>query len=185
MCAAKSKRAPSAPGRKPAYQNTFAFKHNKGSKKTAHILGIAHRGLCQRCHEQIEWRKKYRKYKPLKQPRKCNGCDSRAIKRAYHTLCDSCAGARGVCAKCGRQPQRDPLSSGGNSGGEGSDAMSAENILIGRLRERDKRTVRRRLAAGDRIVEEEGKLLMRAAQEDAEMDEGAEIVVRNNEEDVT
>ena len=55
-------------GKKPAHQNKVAFHHNKGSKKTARILSLPNQGLCGRCHEKIEWRKKYRKYKPLKAP---------------------------------------------------------------------------------------------------------------------
>jgi hypothetical protein len=84
----------------PRHQNKFAFKHNKNSKKTKVIKQITHGGLCRRCFEKIEWRKKYRKYKPLSAPAICNECHQRTVKRAYHTLCDSCAGGRGVCAKC-------------------------------------------------------------------------------------
>lgn len=52
----------------PKHQNTFAFKHNPKSKKTERILSLPIRGLCEKCRKQIEWRKKYRKYKPLTQP---------------------------------------------------------------------------------------------------------------------
>lgn len=54
----------------PKHKNSFAFKHNPNSKKTKVILAINHAGLCAHCNEIIEWRKKYRKYKPLKHPRK-------------------------------------------------------------------------------------------------------------------
>jgi len=84
----------------PAHQNSFAFKHNKGSKKTAVIREIVHGLLCERCRAKIEWRKKYRKYVPLKAPAVCNACHEKTVKRAYHTLCNACAGARGACAKC-------------------------------------------------------------------------------------
>ena len=43
-----------------------AYYHNPKSKKTARILSINHSGLCKRCNEVIEWKKQYRKYKPLK-----------------------------------------------------------------------------------------------------------------------
>lgn len=52
----------------PKHQNGFAFKHNPKSKKTNYILSLPNEGLCQRCHDQIEWRKSYRKYKPLTKP---------------------------------------------------------------------------------------------------------------------
>ena len=86
--------------RRPAHQNTFAFKHNPNSRKTKTILALPNTGLCARCHDLIEWKKKYRKYKPLDRPRKCTGCAAPAIKLAYHVLCQPSAGARGVCAKC-------------------------------------------------------------------------------------
>ena len=48
-------------GRAPKHQNTFAFKHNPGSKKTEKILSSPNVGVCKRCYDKIEWRKKYRK----------------------------------------------------------------------------------------------------------------------------
>lgn len=77
-------------GRPPAHQNTFAYAHNPKSKKTDHILGLPNLHVCRRCHEKIEWRKKYRKYKPRTQPGKCNICQQRRVMAAYHTICESC-----------------------------------------------------------------------------------------------
>ena len=65
---------------RPKHQNEFAFKHNPKSKKTDKILNSPNIHVCRRCHEKIEWRKKYRKYKPLTQPAKCNICQKRNIK---------------------------------------------------------------------------------------------------------
>jgi hypothetical protein len=48
-------------GRPPAHQNTFAFRHNPKSKKTEKILSSPNVGVCNRCRDKIEWRKKYRK----------------------------------------------------------------------------------------------------------------------------
>ena len=56
--------------RRPAHQNKVAFHHNKNSKKTKVILSLPNEGLCRKCHEVIEWKKAYRKYKPLTQPKK-------------------------------------------------------------------------------------------------------------------
>ena len=78
-------------GRAPAHQNKYAFRHNPKSKKTDKILASPNVGVCRRCHEKIEWRKQYRKYKPLTQPGKCNLCQRRNIKAAYHTICGDCA----------------------------------------------------------------------------------------------
>ena len=78
-------------GRAPAHQNKYAFRHNPKSKKTDKILASPNVGVCRRCHEKIEWRKQYRKYKPLTQPGKCNLCQRRNVKAAYHTICADCA----------------------------------------------------------------------------------------------
>eukprot|EP01111_Echinosteliopsis_oligospora_P004749 TRINITY_DN1781_c3_g1_i1.p1 TRINITY_DN1781_c3_g1~~TRINITY_DN1781_c3_g1_i1.p1 ORF type:complete len:243 (-),score=95.10 TRINITY_DN1781_c3_g1_i1:74-802(-) len=82
------------------YKNTFAFKHNPGSAKTAKILALPNEGLCNKCHSIIEWRKKYRKYKPLTTPRRCSHCEQKTVRRAYHNLCEGCSQKLGVCAKC-------------------------------------------------------------------------------------
>jgi hypothetical protein len=76
--------------RTPKYQNKFAFEHNLKSKKTAIILASPITHFCRRCHDKIEWRKQYRKYKPLTQPAKCNGCQKRNVLAAYHTICTAC-----------------------------------------------------------------------------------------------
>ena len=86
--------------RAPAYQNGFAFKHNPNSRKTKVILSIPNTGLCARCHDIIEWKKKYRKYKPLDKPRKCTSCHKLSVKLAYHVICGDCSSAKKVCSKC-------------------------------------------------------------------------------------
>ena len=77
-------------GHTPAHQNKFAYKHNPKSKTTAKILASPNTHVCRRCHDKIEWRKQYRKYKPLTQPSRCNGCQKRNVLAAYHTICNSC-----------------------------------------------------------------------------------------------
>lgn len=88
--------------RPPAHQNQTAFKHNKSSKKTKKILDSPISDLlCPSCKNVIEWRKQYRKYKPLTVPKKCTSCQQKTIKSAYHTRCDPCSSKAKVCAKCG------------------------------------------------------------------------------------
>ena len=77
-------------GHTPAHQNKFAFKHNPKSKTTDKILDSLNVHVCRRCHDKIEWRKQYRKYKPRSQPGACNGCKKRNVLAAYHTICESC-----------------------------------------------------------------------------------------------
>lgn len=49
--------------KKQAYKNKFAYTHNKNSKLTAVIAREPLDLLCPRCHSQLDWKKKYRKYK--------------------------------------------------------------------------------------------------------------------------
>ena len=58
-------------------------------------------GVCQRCKEIIDWKIKYKKYKPLTAPKTCNKCHQKAITQAYRTICRNCASTLKVCEKCG------------------------------------------------------------------------------------
>lgn len=52
------------------HQNTFKYQHNKSSKRTKEILGSPIEGVCDKCFKVLEWKKDYRKYKPLTVPKK-------------------------------------------------------------------------------------------------------------------
>ena len=89
------------------YQNSTAFKPGLYGEsrrvKLAAALPLA--GLCARCKEKIEWKKKYDKYKPLTAPRRCVACQEKRVKQAYYRLCQECAQSEGVCAKCGEEKE--------------------------------------------------------------------------------
>jgi len=86
------------------HQNTKAYKNDlhDTSKKTKQINSLVVGGVCTRCREIIEWRKKFNKYKPLTAPKKCVRCEQKVIKHAYHTVCSRCAQEAKVCEKCGQ-----------------------------------------------------------------------------------
>ncbi|CAG0886650.1 unnamed protein product [Darwinula stevensoni] len=86
------------------HQNSSAFKntlHDK-SKKTQDMNSMALFNMCARCQDIIQWKIKFKKYKPLSVPRKCVKCQEKTIKRAYMIICDPCVSGTGVCAKCGK-----------------------------------------------------------------------------------
>lgn len=93
----------------PKHQNSHAWKPDAGVKKKDKELGgklhpyAAVTGVCSRCKEQILWKRKYGKYKALREPAKCNQCGKRAVRQAYHKLCADCAQQRNVCPKCCQQ----------------------------------------------------------------------------------
>ncbi|CAK1548549.1 unnamed protein product [Leptosia nina] len=84
------------------HQNRTAFRNDlhDTSKKTKSLNALQVSGVCTRCKEIIEWKIKYKKYKPLAAPRKCVGCDQKTVRQAYHIFCNKCSTEKRVCAKC-------------------------------------------------------------------------------------
>ncbi|XP_058116330.1 uncharacterized protein C9orf85 homolog [Anopheles ziemanni] len=98
-----SKRGESRRTRPQKHQNTFAFKNDLHDKHTPLIKLINNLNVsevCEHCKSVIDWKIKYRKYKPLTQPKACIKCGERKVKRAYHVLCRDCALGSRCCAKC-------------------------------------------------------------------------------------
>ncbi|XP_042377210.1 uncharacterized protein LOC121970512 isoform X1 [Zingiber officinale] len=90
----------------PKHQNKYAWKPNAGCKINESELGGKLRpfssisGVCPRCKEQIDWKRRYGKYKPILEPAKCQKCGKRSVRQAYHNICSSCSKDHGICAKC-------------------------------------------------------------------------------------
>ncbi|KAL0926573.1 hypothetical protein M5K25_002812 [Dendrobium thyrsiflorum] len=134
----------------PKHQNKFAWNPNAGHKKNEKELGGKFRpfseitGVCPRCKEQIEWKRRYGKYKPLVEPAKCQKCTKRAVRQAYHSLCSGCAKAFNVCAKC--CCSRDQIV--GRDASEVEAEKKALEEAIKNARERDRRTLLRAMNNG-------------------------------------
>lgn len=129
----------------PKHQNKFAWKPNLGRKINETEPGGRFRpfpevtGVCSRCRDQIEWKRKYGKYKPLVEPSKCQKCSKRAVRQAYLNLCPGCAKDQGVCAKCCSRV--DHL-----VGRDAAEVEAEQKMLeeaIKNARERDRRTLLR------------------------------------------
>eukprot|EP00946_MAST-07B_sp_MAST-7B-sp1_P004138 g4138.t1 len=161
----QQKRSHGRNGRVPRYMNENKFKHNSKSKKSERIMALVHTGLCFRCHDKIEWKKKYRKYKPLKRSAKCYICEQLKVTRAYHTICDDCGKERNCCVWC-----KLDFNKAGNKAKITREEQAQKIALerekfdadIAQLSERDKRTMQRRRQR----LEDEG-------QTDAESDNAA------------
>uniref|UniRef100_A0A182QLS8 Uncharacterized protein n=1 Tax=Anopheles farauti TaxID=69004 RepID=A0A182QLS8_9DIPT len=98
-----SKRGDTRRTRPQKHQNSYAFKNNLHDKHTPLIKLITNLNVCEvceHCKSIIDWKIKYRKYKPLTQPKSCSKCGERKVKRAYHVICRECALANRCCAKC-------------------------------------------------------------------------------------
>lgn len=88
--------------RSQKHKNRIVFKNDLHDKtnlqKKINSLHVSE--VCQHCKDVIEWKIKYKKYKPLTQPKKCSRCEQKNITKAYHVLCRHCALDAHVCAKC-------------------------------------------------------------------------------------
>ncbi|XP_010257991.1 PREDICTED: uncharacterized protein C9orf85 homolog [Nelumbo nucifera] len=134
----------------PKHQNKYVWKPNAGHKKNETELGGKFRpfsditGVCARCKDQIEWKRRYGKYKPLTEPAKCQRCSKRAVRQAYHNLCSACAKDQNVCAKCCCHVDQ-------IIGRDCSEIEAEEKTLeeaIKNARERDRRTLLRAMNKG-------------------------------------
>lgn len=88
--------------RSQKYKNKSSFKNNMHdtSHRTKMINNIQVKDVCERCKEIIDWKIKYKKYKPLTQPKTCICCHQKTITQAYHNMCTKCSNELKQCAKC-------------------------------------------------------------------------------------
>lgn len=130
----------------PKHVNTEAWvpkradKHNSG-QQLINKLPLTD-GVCKKCAEVIDWKKRYGKYKTLKHPSKCLGCGQKNCFLAYHQLCRGCADKRRVCAKCMSESASSMHSQGGVTQEEIDD-------LLGSLNERQRRSALRKFERGE------------------------------------
>jgi len=82
-------------------QTVFNNSMHDTSQRTKMLNNMEVHGVCQRCKDCIDWKVKYKKYKPLKAPKCCTKCHEKAITAAYRTICRKCARSLQVCEKCG------------------------------------------------------------------------------------
>ncbi|KAJ3206526.1 hypothetical protein HDU67_008107 [Dinochytrium kinnereticum] len=130
------------------YQNTFAFQPSKHNPHAIKLAAIPVQGLCGKCVDIIEWRKRMGQYKPLTVPKKCVACSEKAIKDAYHILCRNCALNKGVCAKCQKAEEIEPNEAARPASDVQREKQVQEN-LIASMPERYRRSYLRKMERGD------------------------------------
>ncbi|PUZ54660.1 hypothetical protein GQ55_5G149600 [Panicum hallii var. hallii] len=134
----------------PKHQNRYAWKPNLGQKINETEPGGRFRplseitGVCQRCRDQIDWKRRYGKYKPIVEPAKCQKCGKRAVRQAYHNVCRDCSKDLGICAKCCTRVNE---LVGRDANEEDSERKALEEAVRG-ARERERRTLLRIMNKG-------------------------------------
>lgn len=132
----------------PAHQNAIQWVPNRADKHNSlqkFVSEIKIDRVCRRCHDQIEWKRTYGKYKPLKQPAKCVGCSQKTVHQAYHNLCQVCCEKRKVCAKC---MEGEVLEEDTDEAKAAADVKLIEDAMAF-MSERDRRTAKRKIANGE------------------------------------
>jgi len=113
----------------PKHANKTAFKNDlhDTNKRTKAIRELAISGCCDKCTKVIQWKIKYKKYKPLTQPRRCVRCQGKTVLNAYNIICTPCVKSNNVCGKCTEPlPAADeskPVSSSDNASNEQSNVI--------------------------------------------------------------
>ncbi|CAH1954108.1 unnamed protein product [Acanthoscelides obtectus] len=84
------------------HKNHSAFKNSlhDTSNRTKLINSLQVSDVCVRCKDIIDWKIKYKKYKPLSQPKTCVKCGLKTVKQAYHVMCTDCGKKLETCTKC-------------------------------------------------------------------------------------
>ncbi|KAL6845515.1 hypothetical protein ACP4OV_025010 [Aristida adscensionis] len=134
----------------PKHQNRYAWKPHLGQKINETEPGGRFRplaeitGVCQRCRDQIDWKRRYGKYKPIVEPAKCQKCSKRTVRQAYHNVCRDCSKELGICAKCCTRVNE---LVGRDANEEESERKALEEAIKG-ARERERRTLLRIMNKG-------------------------------------
>ncbi|XP_071731005.1 uncharacterized protein [Rutidosis leptorrhynchoides] len=141
----------------PKHANKYAWKPKAGVKINETEVGGRFRplseitGVCPKCRDQIEWKRKYGKYKPLSEPAKCQKCTKRAVRQAYHNICTACAKEHHVCAKCSCRVER-------IVGRDITEVEAEQKMLqeaLSNAREREKRSLLRAMNKGKAETKEQ------------------------------
>ncbi|KAJ3074363.1 hypothetical protein HDU98_011432 [Podochytrium sp. JEL0797] len=153
---------------KQKHQNLFAYKSDKYATHMTAITALPVQGLCKRCVEIIQWRKRMGQYKPLTVPKKCVSCSQKSVKEAYHILCTPCATKKNVCAKC-QLPEEILPSSAAKTPAELEIEKQNEERLLSMMTERQRRSYRRKLERGE--DEEAAQIAARVSNTKGDLDD--------------
>jgi hypothetical protein len=88
----------------PKHKNKTVFKNDlhDTSHTIKKINELEFFGVCNRCKSIIDWKVKYKKYKPLTTKKKCVKCLEKKITDAYYIVCKDCCVTHKICSKCSK-----------------------------------------------------------------------------------
>ena len=130
------------------YQNSTKFKPLNISQKAKEA---PMNNLCNRCYDILEWKKQFKKYKPLSAPSKCIACMEKRVFAAYRILCNDCSFKSMKCSKCNTEVEKFCAKTVADK--------SKNNLkeIINMLKEGPKKTVIRKMNEGIMLILDETK----------------------------
>jgi hypothetical protein len=134
------------------YQNAFAFKHNKNSMLTRKIQETPLDFLCEHCLDILEWKIKFRKYKPLSAPSKCIACEQKSVYKGHRNICDKCGVTNKLCTKCMKPCEAWGKPTRSSKVLRMKPKDTTFDDIVASLKERQRRTVLRKIEDGEDIV---------------------------------
>ncbi|XP_030379178.1 uncharacterized protein C9orf85 homolog [Scaptodrosophila lebanonensis] len=138
------------------HKNRYVFKNDLHDKTPQQIrLNKMHVStVCQHCKDVIEWKIKYKKYKPLTQAKTCTRCQQRNVRKAYHVICRDCAVQARVCAKCLKSADEVPIEAPQPTPREEQQLQAEMERLIKSFPERKRRAFLRFQAKGRKLEQQ-------------------------------
>lgn len=112
--------------------------------------------VCTRCYEQIRWKLKFGKYKPLKNPAKCQKCNRKRVLKPYRSICKTCCDNIKCCAKCGEVKEIHPEAQDVKTEFAKMKNKQEFEKLVGMMQERSRRKINR-LLDDDLLIFRDGK----------------------------
>ncbi|XP_017067378.1 uncharacterized protein C9orf85 homolog [Drosophila eugracilis] len=162
------------------HKNRHVFKNDLHDKTPQQLrLNAMHVStVCQRCKEQIEWKIKYKKYKPLTQAKTCAHCKERTVKKAYHVVCRDCAIKANACAKCLKSAKEVDIEEPQPTPREEQQLQSEMDRLVKSFSERKRRAFLRYMKKGKEKEKTQGE----PDEEQLENEEKAKRVAHTRDE---
>jgi len=131
------------------YKNKRAYKVLFNEKFSEVAKNVPLDRLCERCHDQIEWKIQYGKYKSATSLSKCIKCEEKNVNKSYRNICDKCSDKDKLCSKCMQPKRLIELKTVAkvDKAGVDKEKLKAMEDYLGNLRERSRRMLMKKLLA--------------------------------------
>uniref|UniRef100_A0A7S1NCP1 Uncharacterized protein n=1 Tax=Eutreptiella gymnastica TaxID=73025 RepID=A0A7S1NCP1_9EUGL len=163
----------------PVHKNSTPYVHMRNCKRNAlpeKVYGAMHGGMCKRCRDIMDWKRKYGKWKMMspdkQEARVCQHCHEKTVFHPFAHLCKNCCRLLKECAKC-RQPETedDPLGRYPLTKSQQQKKANRDKKRLDGMTEREKRTI---LRQEQKVATERAELGIESSESEWESSEDEE-----------